>query len=55
MGRQFFVGGNFKMNPSSREAKQTLIKGLNDANLDSSVGAYVFIFTPPVSYRLYGI
>ncbi|THG96757.1 hypothetical protein EW026_g5131 [Hermanssonia centrifuga] len=41
MPRQFFVGGNFKMNPASREAKRTLIKTLNDAALDPSVGAQI--------------
>ena len=34
MTRQFFVGGNFKMNPATREAKRALVKILNDATLD---------------------
>ena len=38
MSRQFFVGGNFKMNPASREAKRTLIKTINDATLDPNTG-----------------
>jgi hypothetical protein len=38
MARQFFVGGNFKLNPASRSAKQALIKVLNEADLDSSIG-----------------
>jgi hypothetical protein len=38
MTRQFFVGGNFKMNPVSRDAKRALIKTLNEATLDSSTG-----------------
>jgi hypothetical protein len=38
MTRQFFVGGNFKMNPASREAKRALIKTLNDATLDPNTG-----------------
>lgn len=40
MARQFFVGGNFKMNPATREAKKTLVKTLNGATLDPNVGAY---------------
>jgi hypothetical protein len=38
MTRQFFVGGNFKMNPASRDAKRSLIKTLNEATLDPSTG-----------------
>lgn len=38
MARQFFVGGNFKMNPASREAKKKLIDALNEASLDPKVG-----------------
>ena len=38
MTRQFFVGGNFKMNPASREAKRGLIKTLNEATLDPNTG-----------------
>jgi triosephosphate isomerase len=38
MTRQFFVGGNFKMNPASRDAKRALIKTLNDATLDPNTG-----------------
>ena len=38
MARQFFVGGNFKMNPASRDAKRKLIDALNQASLDPSVG-----------------
>ena len=40
MARKFFVGGNFKMNPISREEKRTLVKTLNDADVDQSVGLY---------------
>jgi len=36
--RQFFVGGNFKMNPVNLESKRALIKVLNEAELDPSVG-----------------
>jgi triosephosphate isomerase len=38
MTRQFFVGGNFKMNPASRDAKRALIKTLNEATLDPNTG-----------------
>ena len=38
MTRQFFVGGNFKMNPANREAKRGLIRTLNDATLDPNTG-----------------
>ncbi len=40
MTRQFFVGGNFKMNPVSREAKRVLVKTLNEATLDPQVGEH---------------
>jgi len=36
--RKFFVGGNFKMNPANRQEKNILIKSLNEATLDPSVG-----------------
>jgi triosephosphate isomerase len=38
MTRQFFVGGNFKMNPATREAKRALVKVLNEATLDPNTG-----------------
>jgi hypothetical protein len=38
MTRQFFVGGNFKMNPTTREAKRALVKILNEATLDPQTG-----------------
>ena len=38
MARQFFVGGNFKLNPVNREQKRALVKTLNDATLDSQTG-----------------
>jgi triosephosphate isomerase len=38
MARKFFVGGNFKMNPTSVEAKRAIVKILNEADIDSSVG-----------------
>ena len=40
MPRQFFVGGNFKLNPASREQKKALIKVLNQADVDQNVGSY---------------
>ena len=40
MTRQFFVGGNFKLNPTTLESKKSLISGLNKAELDPSTGAY---------------
>lgn len=40
MTRQFFVGGNFKLNPITLESKKSLISGLNKAELDPSTGAY---------------
>lgn len=39
MGRQFFVGGNFKMNPCTRDDKKALLKILNEADIDPSTGA----------------
>ncbi|KAI0701688.1 triose phosphate isomerase [Earliella scabrosa] len=47
MARQFFVGGNFKMNPISREQKRTLVKVLNDANVDQNVEV---VIAPPALY-----
>ena len=38
--RKFFVGGNFKMNPANREEKKALVKSLNEATLDPSVGEF---------------
>jgi triosephosphate isomerase len=38
MPRQFFVGGNFKMNPTSREQKENIVKILNDADVDPNTG-----------------
>jgi len=39
MTRQFFVGGNFKLNPSTLAASSSLIGGLNSAELDPATGA----------------
>ncbi|KAI0795015.1 triose phosphate isomerase [Abortiporus biennis] len=49
MPRQFFVGGNFKMNPASREQKRSLAAILNEATIDSSVEVVV---SPPAIYLL---
>lgn len=38
MARQFFVGGNFKLNPITLDAKSSLIGGLNKADLDPETG-----------------
>lgn len=49
MTRQFFVGGNFKMNPASRDAKRALIKTLNEATLDPNTEV---VIAPPALYLL---
>lgn len=38
MARQFFVGGNYKLNPSTREQKAALVDVLNTAELDPATG-----------------
>ena len=38
MARKFFVGGNWKLNPTSLSAALTLVEGLNQAALDPDVG-----------------
>merc|ERR1711900_91205 len=48
MPRQFFVGGNFKMNGSVEGIKK-IIGGLNDAKLDSNVEV---VIAPPSLYLL---
>ncbi|KAI0371865.1 triose phosphate isomerase [Pilatotrama ljubarskyi] len=47
MARKFFVGGNFKMNPTSREQKRTLVKVLNEADIDPNVEV---VIAPPSIY-----
>ena len=47
MPRQFFVGGNFKLNPVTREGKKSLINILNNADIDPSVGTPSFNSIPP--------
>ncbi|KAJ7489177.1 Triosephosphate isomerase [Mycena latifolia] len=49
MPRQFFVGGNFKMNPNSVAEKKALTALLNQAELDSSVEVVV---SPPALYLI---
>ncbi|KIY73615.1 Triosephosphate isomerase [Cylindrobasidium torrendii FP15055 ss-10] len=49
MARQFFVGGNFKMNPASKQAKVALVETLNKAPLDPNVEVVV---APPALYLL---
>ncbi|KAH9975440.1 Triosephosphate isomerase [Lactifluus volemus] len=49
MSRQFFVGGNFKMNPASREAKRSLLKILNEATLDPQTEV---VIAPPALYLI---
>ncbi len=44
MPRQFFVGGNFKMNPASRAQKNSLVETLNQATLDPAVGKSIRYF-----------
>ncbi|TYJ52767.1 triose-phosphate isomerase [Cryptococcus floricola] len=46
--RQFFVGGNFKMN-GSLESIEKIIKGINEAKLDGSAEVVV---APPALYLL---
>jgi len=47
MARKFFVGGNFKMNPITREAKVALVKTLNEAKLDPNTEV---VIAPPMLY-----
>lgn len=47
MARKFFVGGNFKMNPVSREAKRALVKVINEAQLDPATEV---VIAPPTIY-----
>ncbi|EEB89844.1 hypothetical protein MPER_12017 [Moniliophthora perniciosa FA553] len=49
MTRKFFVGGNFKMNPTTREAKKALIKVLNEADLDPNAEV---VISPPHLYLI---
>lgn len=49
MPRQFFVGGNFKLNPATSSAKDSLIESLNKANLDSNT---TVVIAPPTIYLI---
>ncbi|KAG2067707.1 Triosephosphate isomerase [Suillus decipiens] len=49
MPRQFFVGGNFKMNPISRGQKESIISILNSADLDSTTE---IVIAPPSIYLI---
>ncbi|KAL9708566.1 triosephosphate isomerase [Leucoagaricus gongylophorus] len=49
MPRQFFVGGNFKMNPVSKAAESALVGGLNSATLDPNTEV---VIAPPSIYLL---
>ncbi|KAL2164181.1 hypothetical protein VTH06DRAFT_3395 [Thermothelomyces fergusii] len=46
MARKFFVGGNFKMN-GTKESIKTIVKGLNEAQLDPNVEV---VIAPPAIY-----
>ncbi|OAL46341.1 Triosephosphate isomerase [Pyrenochaeta sp. DS3sAY3a] len=48
MGRQFFVGGNFKMN-GNIQSIQSIVKNLNEAKLDPNVEV---VIAPPSLYLL---
>ena len=47
MGRQFFVGGNFKMN-GSVEGIKGIVKHLNDAKVDEKVGTTTSLYIDAV-------
>ncbi|KAG6850414.1 hypothetical protein H0H93_013639 [Arthromyces matolae] len=49
MTRQFFVGGNFKMNPNTHEQSLALVKGLNSAQLDPATEV---VIAPPSLYLI---
>ncbi|KAI6121072.1 Triosephosphate isomerase [Pisolithus sp. B1] len=54
MSRQFFVSGNFKMNPISRAQKKIIINELNAADLDSNTEVVTVTIPPsPEGYRAY--
>ena len=48
MGRQFFIGGNFKMNGTLSSTKE-IVNNLNNAKLDSNVEV---VIAPPALYLL---
>jgi triosephosphate isomerase len=47
MPRQFFVGGNFKMNPSSRAKWEVIVHVLNGADVDPNTEV---VIAPPTLY-----
>ncbi|KAG6918019.1 hypothetical protein DXG01_016871 [Tephrocybe rancida] len=49
MARQFFVGGNFKMNPNTQEQSVALVEALNAAKLDPATEV---VIAPPSLYLL---
>ncbi|KAF9479149.1 triose phosphate isomerase [Pholiota conissans] len=49
MTRQFFVGGNFKLNPATLEAGNSLVGGLNKAELDPNTEV---VIAPPAIYLI---
>jgi len=49
MTRQFFVGGNFKLNPTTLQAGTSLVNGLNNADLDPDTEV---VIAPPTIYLL---
>lgn len=49
MTRQFFVGGNFKLNPTTFKALESLIENLNQADLDPQTEV---VIAPPALYLL---
>lgn len=49
MARQFFVGGNFKMNPTTREEKRVLVNLLNQADIDPNTEV---VIAPPCLYLI---
>ncbi|KAF7760161.1 hypothetical protein Agabi119p4_10837 [Agaricus bisporus var. burnettii] len=49
MPRQFFVGGNFKMNPIDRATEASLVGGLNKATLDPTTEV---VIAPPAIYLI---
>ena len=50
--RQFFVGGNFKLNPICIEAKSSLIGGLNKADLDCNTGGWLIALSTVILFFL---
>jgi triosephosphate isomerase len=49
MVRQYFVGGNFKMNPATKQEKVALVNFLNEANLDPNTEV---VISPPALYLI---